>query len=65
MIAELSGLFREQIAVSREILTRLEKFSPKPEDHGHKPPAQKTPDQKEPARKPGHEKPPADIMIGS
>lgn len=65
MIAELSGLFREQISVSREILTRLEKFSPKPEDHGHKPSAPKIPDQKEPAKKPGHDKPPADIMIGS
>ncbi len=65
MIAEISGLFREQISVSREILTRLEKFSPKSEDHGNKPSAPKTPDPKEPAKKPGHEKPPADIMIGS
>jgi hypothetical protein len=65
IFSELSGLMKEQINVSREILACLQEPALKTEDHSHKPAAAKIPDQKEPAKKPGHEKPPADIMIGS
>ncbi len=65
IFAELTSLMQEQLRVSRETLALFQRPIQKNEDHSHKPAATKTPDQKEPARKVGHEKPPADIMIGS
>ncbi|MDD5143552.1 hypothetical protein [Methanoregula sp.] len=67
ILAELSSLMKEQIKVSREILARLPKQT-KAEEPAHSPhkPAEAAPaaEHKEPAKKP-HEKPRADIMIGS
>ena len=65
ILAELSDLMKEQLNVSREILASLQKSVVKPEDHSHKPAAIKIQDPKEAAKKPAHDKPPADIMIGS
>jgi hypothetical protein len=68
VLAELSSLIKEQIMVSKEILAHLPKEIQKPEEsheHSQKHAAPKAPETKEPARKPVHEKPPADIMIGS
>jgi hypothetical protein len=65
IFAELTSLMQEQLKVSRETLALFQRPSQKTEDHSHKPAAAKTPDQKEPAKKTGHDKPPADIMIGS
>jgi hypothetical protein len=78
ILTEISGLMKEQIVVSREILARLPQHSPKTGDHNQhtphtpsvqRPPELKTPETKEPVKEspkrshPG--KPPADIMIGS
>jgi hypothetical protein len=65
MLAELSGLMKEQLKVSQEILASLHKNIVKADDHSHKPAAAKIPEQKEAAKKPGQDKPPTDIMIGS
>ncbi|AGB03483.1 hypothetical protein Metfor_2489 [Methanoregula formicica SMSP] len=70
ILAELSSLMKEQIKVSKEILARLPKQIQKAEELGHAMAPQnvtETPvtiEHKEPAKKP-HEKPRADIMIGS
>lgn len=66
ILSEMTLLVREQLQVTKEILGHLPKWTPKAEEHIHKPAAQpKPPEQKEPVKKPAHEKPPADIMIGS
>jgi hypothetical protein len=68
ILAELSSLMKEQVRLSKEILARLPKQIQKAEEPAH--PLQKpaeTPsaaEHKEPAKK-AHEKPRADIMIGS
>ena len=72
ILSDMSGLMKEQLKVSREILASLQSPDAKPSSSHipeskhdpvkHEPP--KTPDQKEPAKK-SHDKPPADIMIGS
>lgn len=66
ILSEMTLLVREQLQVTKEILGHLPKWTPKAEEHVHKPAAPpKQPEQKEPVKKPAHEKPPADIMIGS
>lgn len=65
ILSELSGFMKEQLSISREILASLQKSVHKGDYIEHKPPVAKVPDQKEPARKTGHDKSPADIMIGS
>jgi hypothetical protein len=60
----MSGIMKEHLKVSREILASLQKPAPKVEEHAHKPAQVKVEDIKEPIKKSGHEKP-ADIMIGS
>jgi hypothetical protein len=72
ILSDMSGLMKEQLKVSKEILASLQRPDAKPasppipeskhDPVKHEPP--KTPEQKEPAKKP-HDKPPADIMIGS
>ncbi|MFA5269667.1 MAG: hypothetical protein WC379_17010 [Methanoregula sp.] len=74
ILSDMSGLMKEQLKVSKEILASLQSTDTKPvaaprlpdapkhDPVKHEPP--KTPEQKEPAKKP-HDKPPADIMIGS
>ena len=72
ILSDMSGLMKEQLKVSKEILTSLQRLDAKPasphtpesrhEPAKHEPP--KTPEQKEPVKK-SHDKPPADIMIGS
>ena len=65
ILSEMSLMVRDQLEVTKEILRHLPKWSPKAEDP-LKPATQlKPPEHKEPAKKPAHEKPPADIMIGS
>jgi len=68
ILVELSSLLKEQLKVSREILARLPKQIQKVEEPAHLPqkPAEAAPaaEHKEPAKK-VHEKPRADIMIGS
>jgi hypothetical protein len=65
ILVDLSAIMKEHLQVTREILERLSKQGQKTDDHVHKPAPSKASEQKEPAKKPGHEKPPADIMIGS
>jgi uncharacterized coiled-coil protein SlyX len=69
ILSELSGMMKEQVKISKEILTHLQKPVMKVEDHTHKVPAEKPSEkpaeQKEPQKKPGHEKQRADIMVGS
>jgi hypothetical protein len=74
LLFEISSLVNEQLSVSREILSHIQKTPPKGDDHhSHKVPAErlieKSPEKpaetKEPAKKAHHEKPRADIMIGS
>lgn len=65
ILIDLSGLLKEHLQVTREILECLPKPAQKTEDHAHKPAQTKMAEHKEPVKKPGHEKPPADIMIGS
>jgi len=74
ILSDMAGLMKEQLKVSRDILAGLQRpdgkpaaapRSPEPPRHDpvkHEPP--KTPEQKEPVKK-AHDKPPADIMIGS
>ena len=65
ILSELSATVREQLQVTREILAHLPREIRKSEEQ-HKPTIQiKPPEQKEAVKKPVHEKPPADIMIGS
>jgi hypothetical protein len=64
ILSEVTGLMKEQLKVSREILASLHKPAPKGEEHSHKPALVKAEEQKDPVKKPGHEKP-SDIMIGS
>ena len=69
ILAEISGMLKEEVKISREILAHLQKPGPKGEDTTHKPsadkPAEKPAEQKEPQKKPGHDKPRAEIMVGS
>ncbi len=72
ILSDMSGLMKEQLKVSKEILASLQRPDVKPaslpipeskhESVKHEPP--KSPEPKEPVKK-SHEKPPADIMIGS
>ena len=64
ILAEVSGMMKEQLRVSREILACFQKPVQKGEDHTHKPVQAKADEPKDPIRKPGHDKP-AEIMIGS
>ncbi|MDP2798233.1 MAG: hypothetical protein Q8N94_12150 [Methanoregula sp.] len=64
ILAELSGVMKEHLKVSREILARLPKQIQKGDEHNEKPEGAKTPEHKESAKKNGGEKR-ADIMIGS
>ena len=64
ILAELSGVMKEQLKVSREILARLPKQNLKVDEHPGKHGEPKVPDQKEPQKRTGAEKP-ADILIGS
>jgi hypothetical protein len=70
ILTELSGMLKEQVKISREILTHLQKPVSSGEEHTHKASAEKlivekTADQKESPKKTGHEKPRTDIVIGS
>ena len=69
ILTEISGQLKEQVKISKELLAHLQKPGHKGEDTPHKPsadkPAEKPAEQKEPQKKPAHEKPRADIMIGS
>jgi hypothetical protein len=67
ILVELSGLMKEQVKISREILTHFQNPVTSAEEHSHKTTvvAEKPADQKESPKKPGHEKPRADIMVGS
>ena len=65
ILSELSATVREQLQVTREILAHLPREIRKAEEQ-QKPTIQiKPPEPKETVKKPAHEKPPADIMIGS
>jgi uncharacterized coiled-coil protein SlyX len=64
ILAELSGVMKEHLAVSREILARLPKQIQKFEEHSPKNAEIKTPEQKEPGKKIIVEKR-SDIMVGS
>jgi len=64
ILAELSGVMKEHLTVSREILARLPKQIQKFEEHIHKNDEIKTPEQKEPGKKTSMEKR-ADIVVGS
>ena len=65
ILAELSGIMKEHLKVSREILARLPKQIQKNEEHIiPKNSETRTPEQKESGKKTSMEKP-ADIMIGS
>lgn len=67
ILSELSGMMKEHVRISREILTHLQNPAHHAEEHPHKTavPVEKPADQKEPPKKPGHDKPRTDIMIGS
>jgi hypothetical protein len=67
ILTELSGMMKEQVRISREILTHFQKPVTMPEEHSHKTTvaAEKPADQKDPPKKSIHEKPRADIMVGS
>jgi hypothetical protein len=64
ILSEMSALMREQLKVSREILTSLQTSVNKSEDTSHKPTHVKIDEQKDPNKKSGHDKPSV-IMIGS
>ena len=64
ILAELSGVMKEHLKVSREILACLPKQIQKREEHNEKPEGAKMPEQKESVKKTGGEKR-TDIMIGS
>lgn len=67
ILSELSGLMKEQVRISREILSQFQKPAPIAEEHHNKTTVvtEKPQDQKETPKKPGHEKTRADIMVGS
>jgi len=67
ILAELTGIVKEQLKVSREILARFPKQiqkSDEPSQHSQKHTETKIPEHKDPAKRSSPEKP-ADIMIGS
>jgi hypothetical protein len=67
ILAEMSGIMKEQLKVSKEILARFPKQIQKieePVSHPQKQVETRLPDHKEPVKKSSPEKP-ADIMIGS
>jgi uncharacterized coiled-coil protein SlyX len=64
ILAELSGVMKEHLKVSREILARLQKQNQKSEEPLQKHGEAKTSEQKEPGKKSGSEKPNT-ILIGS
>ena len=68
ILAEIGSLMKEQVRLSKEILARLPRQIQKAEEPVHTPqkPAEApaAAEHKEPVKK-GHEKPRADIMIGS
>jgi hypothetical protein len=64
ILSEISGMMKEQLKVSREILASLQKPAQKGDDHVHKPTLLKMEEPKDNPKKSSHEKP-ADIMIGS
>ncbi|MDD1685687.1 hypothetical protein [Methanoregula sp.] len=67
ILVELSGVMKEQLKVSKEILARLPKQIQKYEEPvlpAIKHAETKLKESKEPVKQPGHEKP-TDIMIGS
>ena len=64
ILAELSGVMKEHMIVSKEILARLPKHILNNEDHAHSHSTTRVLEQKEPAKKPSPEKM-NDIMIGS
>jgi len=72
ILSDMSGLMKEQLKVSKEILASLQRLDAKPAaphipESKHDPVKHelpKIPEQKEPVKKP-HDKSPADIMIGS
>jgi hypothetical protein len=64
MLAEMSGVMKEHLKVSREILARFPKQIPKYEEPLPKPGETNPPEQKEPGKKTCVEKR-NDIMIGS
>lgn len=67
LLAEMSGIMKEQLKVAKEILARYPKQIQKSEEpplHSLKHVETKVPEHKEPAKKASTEKP-ADIMIGS
>jgi hypothetical protein len=67
ILLDLSGLMKEQVRISRDILAQFQKPVMIAEEHLHKTTGvpEKIADQKEPPKKPVHEKPHADIMVGS
>lgn len=67
ILSELSGMMKEQVKISREILTYIQKPVLTVEEKPDKGTValEKPAEQKEPPRKSGHEKPRADIMVGS
>ncbi|WP_321504710.1 hypothetical protein [uncultured Methanoregula sp.] len=64
ILEELSGVMKEHLKISREILSRLPKNTQRSEDHIPLHSESKIPDHKEPAKRSGTEKS-NDIMIGS
>jgi len=64
ILAELSGVMKEHLKLSKEILSRLPKSIQKPEELPHRHGEIKITETKEPIKKAVHEKP-SDIMIGS
>ena len=67
ILADLSGMMKEQVRISKEILAQFQKPVSRAEEHSHKATVvvEKPAEQKETPKKAGHEKPRADIMIGS
>ena len=64
ILSELSGVVKEQLKVSREILAHLPKHIQKPDEPAARHHETSIPEQKEPAKKSSPEKR-ADIVIGS
>jgi hypothetical protein len=64
ILAEVSGLMKEQLKVSREILASLHGPANKGEDDSQRQTKVKIDEPKDPNKKPGHDKPSV-IMIGS
>jgi hypothetical protein len=65
ILAELSGVLKEQLRVSKEILARLPKQNQKAEEPMPKSGEAKTPDHKDPEKKVTSGEKRKDIMIGS